>query len=463
MMLRRRSLVLLLVIAFIFTFVAPALAAPESVAPQALPAFDQKVVSRVSVDRAMEHVRALSVDIGSRPAGLANEHLAAEYISDVFEGLGYDVELQEFTVTGYRANVNIGNIIFDDGTIWETGAATDSAGTSIIGSVYHAGMGLPEDYPADIEPGFIALVSRGNPFTEIVANAKAAGAAGVIIYNTSFGGRGNYPSAFDPNVSTDIPVLGAAWIHGTRLIDMVNEGEVIVDLETARYTNRVSYNVIATKPAKNGNEDAPIVAVTGHYDSVVGSPGANDNGSGTALVLELARVLKSYNTDKEIRFIAFGAEEVGLVGANRYVQRLTDDEKARFMAVFNADMIATNHPNVTHLVAATPNGVQHIVTDSAAAAGARLGDSSLMPTTFGSSDHVPFHNAGIPAALFIWLGGDLVPSSYEIELFYHTPQDTIEENMSLERFETALNIISAAVFDVTRKDVPALTKSKIRN
>lgn len=459
-MFKNRPISLLLIIALLLTLASPAMTNPNGMPLQSLRAFDQKILARVSAERAMKYVEYLSKEIGTRPAGLPNEHRAAAYIANYFEGLGYSVELHEFAVTGSNANVNVGYITFGDGTLWETGAA--AGGFTVSGRVISAGNGLLEDYPAGLEPGFIALVRRGQPFANIVANAKQRGAVGVIIYNTQFGARGNYPSAFNPSVTTDIPVLGAAYIHGTRLLEQIAAGEVFVNLRTVRYTNRRSYNVIATKPATNGDPNAPIVAVTGHYDSVVGSPGANDNGSGTALVMELAAILKDLNTDKEIRFIAFGAEEIGLVGSNRYVQRLTPQEKERFIAVFNADMIATNHPNVTHLVAATPNGVQHIVTDSAKAAGARLGDSSLMPTTFGSSDHVPFHNAGIPAALFIWLGGGLVPSNYEIEMYYHTPQDTIEENMCLSRFQTALNIIGAAVFDVVRKQVPSLERSKIR-
>lgn len=459
---RRRLTVFLLVFALVLSLAAPAFANPnKGPAQQALAAFDQRIISRISAENALEHVRVLSEEIGTRPAGFPNEYLAGDYIASVLESYGYEVEFQEFPVTGGNANVNVGYITFEDGTLWETGS--NGGGLTASGRVINAGNGAPSEYPEDIEPGFIALVRRGTAFNTIAANAVAAGAAGVIIYNTQFGGRGNYPSAFSMTASTNIPVLGAAYIHGMRLIDMIDAGEeVYVDMETIRYTNRRSRNVVAVKPARKGIEDAPVVAITGHYDSVVGSPGANDNASGVALVLEMARLLSNVQTDAEVRFIAFGAEEIGLQGARYYVNQMGQAERSRFIGVYNADMIATNHPNVTHLVAATPNGVQHLVTDSSVAAGARLGDSSLLPSTFGSSDHVPFHDAGIPAALFIWLGGNLIPSSYEIELYYHTPQDTIDENMCLDRFQTALNIIGSAIFDVVRRDLPSLTNSALR-
>ena len=56
-----------------------------------------------------------------------------------------------------------------------------------------------------------------------------------------------------------------------------------------------------------------MITLTSHHDSVPGAPGANDNASGTAMVLELARVLKNLPTDTEVRFITFGAEELGLI------------------------------------------------------------------------------------------------------------------------------------------------------
>ena len=122
-------------------------------------------------------------------------------------------------------------------------------------------------------------------------------------------------------------------------------------------------------------------------------------------------------------------------------------------------MVATSYEPANNLYAMTPNGSTNIVTDSTMEAGARLGNSDILPGTFGSSDHVPFHNAGIPAALFIWMGVDSWdPLVYHIEKVYHTPQDTIENNISPERMQSALDIIGSGLFDVVRKNVPPLDK-----
>ena len=153
-MFKKKMLVVLLVVGMLLTMATPALTNPNGMPEQALPAFDQRILARVSAERALEHVRVLSEDIGPRPAGLPNEYLAGDYIASVFESFGYEVEFHEFAIPGSNANVNIGNITFEDGTVWETGSA--AGGLSASGPVFNAGNGAAENYPADIEPGFIA-------------------------------------------------------------------------------------------------------------------------------------------------------------------------------------------------------------------------------------------------------------------------------------------------------------------
>jgi len=299
-----------------------------------------------------------------------------------------------------------------------------------------------------------------------VANAEAAGASAVILYSL-VESRGNYGGAWNPSLRSSspagIPVLGAAFIQGEWLKDMLAQGPVSLDLQTKHYADLESVNVIGIKPPKNKDPDPDAVLLTGHLDTVVGAPGANDNSSGVALVLELARVYRGYNSDKELRFILFGSEERGLRGSRYYVNQLSFEEQDQIMAVFNGDMVATSYPVVTHLYAMTVDGELNLVTEAAEAAGMRLGNSSILPGEFGSSDHVPFHQVNIPAALFIWMRIDSWdPLEYYIEKVYHTPQDTIVENVSLERMQNALDIIGAAVFDVVRKEVPALENSRVR-
>ncbi|MCM3575379.1 M28 family metallopeptidase [Mesobacillus subterraneus] len=420
---------------------------------------DQKVVARVDAERAIEHVRYLSEEIGPRPGGLQAQQESAEYIANVLKSYGYEVEFQYFPV----ADQYIADVAFADGTSWQMAAAPKGkvSKEAVTGEVLFVEGGTNlADFPADTA-GKIVVLPRASSlagYRAQVDNAVQAGAAGVILQSL-VGSRGNYGQTFNPNLSTsvDIPVFGAAYIQGEWLKEQLAEGPVEISLSSEQFSDLESVNVIATKAPKEKNKNTKEVILGAHHDSVVGAPGANDNASGVGLMLELARVYKGYNTDKELKFIAFGSEERGLLGARYYVDQLTQEQRDNIEAVFVPDMVATNYGPAKNLYAMTPNGSNNIVTDSTVAAGARLGNSDILPGKFGSSDHVPFHNAGIPAALFIWMGIDSWdPLVYHIEKVYHTPQDTIEDNISSEKMKSALDIIGAGLFDVVRKDVPGL-------
>ncbi len=83
-----------------------------------------------------------------------------------------------------------------------------------------------------------------------------------------------------------------------------------------------------------------FVIVCGHFDSING-PGTNDNGSGTAIILELARILKDIPTDYSIKFIHFSGEEQGLLGSSRYVSQIVNgtNPKMDIKVVVNLDQV----------------------------------------------------------------------------------------------------------------------------
>ena len=449
------------------------------------------LLTRIDVDHAMDNVQTLSKEIGPRPAGSDSEHQAAEFLADYYQGLGYTVAVQEYPVDTFGPeNMGLASVelvdgedwfgeiefehetafgpydwgVYDEwhGTEWQMGASPHGTMTDVTlcGKLVNAGDGREADFTEEVE-GNIALVRRGEVEEyKIAQNADAAGAEAVIIYSL-VGGRGNLGQAFQPRlekvideeeeeeeteiVEVDIPVLGAAKIHGAWLTEMLEKDTVELCIDAYYNEDLISYNVEPTKPAEK--EDAPIIAITGHFDSVIGAPGANDNASGTAATMEMARAFKGFDLDVELRFINFGAEEVGLVGSRYYVEQLSEEEKERFMGVYNPDMVGTSDPYVEQLFAQTVDGEPNVVTDSMLAADERLGHNKVKQSQFPASDHVPFHYAGIDAALFIHMAGEGTPQDYYIEPIYHTPQDTIEDNICPERYEQSLEILGAAVLD----------------
>lgn len=200
-----------------------------------------------------------------------------------------------------------------------------------------------------------------------------------------------------------------------------------------------SYNVIATKRSHPNHDTGQIIVVGAHHDSVRNAPGANDDASGTGVLLEMARVLKNMPTDTEIRFIAFGAEERGLVGSRHYASTLTKDEVERTAAMFQMDMIGSR--DAGNLTMFTVDGQKNTVTDLAASAGVRVSQKIPPFSMLGRSDHVPFYELGIPAALFIHT---------PLEPWYHSPDDTIDK-ISKEKLQDVAYIVGSALY---RKNNP---------
>lgn len=412
-------------------------------------AFDRKITARFSSDNAMEHIYHLSVEIGPRVAGTEEEWETAEYIQNELESYGYNTHIQEFGIPD-RVEGSLTASYTDDEIPMRL--ATGSAGTDAEGltaEIYHAGLGYPEDFTEEAE-GKIALIQRGGfTFWEKTVNAAEAGAAGVIIYDNSASSNPFTPS-LGGNVAS-VPVMGITMADGEAMAAAAEDGHTAT-IQVTAFENQTSPNVIAVKEPKGGpptGQDPEIVYVTAHFDSVPGSPGASDNASGTGTALELARILKAYPTEKEIRFVFVGAEEIGLLGARHYVSELSDDEISRSAANFNMDMVGTAWEQATALYVNVVDGQPNAVWQAASAAAERLGNDTLVLFQRGSSDHVAFHDAGIDAANFI----RREPGTASLEPWYHTPEDTFDK-ISQERIQEAGELIGSAIYDFSSRTVP---------
>lgn len=446
-MVKKSCRILSMILVFMMVFSMSSFAAVNT---NASTAFDQKVLARIDSRKALEHIKYLSETIGPRVAGTAEERQAANYISKQFEKLGYDVEVQTFKINNVVSELTV-DILKDK--LFMVNTATGSGYTDldgITGKLVDCGLGATAtDFPADVK-GKIAFVQRGSVSFAIKAqNAEAAGAIGVLMYNNA---PGNVNPTLGEHKST-IPYISISLEDGQVILQAMKNSDVTVIIKAELMTE--SQNVIATRKPLKANTG--IVYITAHYDSVPHAPGANDNASGTAMLIEFARILKSYPTDKEIRFIACGAEEIGLDGSYYYVEHLSKNELDNSIANFNMDMIATSHGPCNILYADTTNGQPNLVTESAVASGMRLGNNILEVGKGSSSDHRYFSEIGIPAACFIW--GD---EDGNLEPWYHKPEDTIKINISLDRLQQAGEMIGAALYDVIRTDTRNLEKSAIR-
>jgi Zn-dependent M28 family amino/carboxypeptidase len=198
----------------------------------------------------------------------------------------------------------------------------------------------------------------------------------------------------------------------------------VVRYQKVAVGGRSSRNVIAERRGQAAAGSRQVVIVTAHLDSInlaggasAPAPGADDNGSGSAGLLEMARVLAAAGRH-DLRFILFGGEEQGLFGSRRYVQTLTAGERARIRAVVNMDMIGSLNSTTRSVLLEGAALAQRVLDGLARAAAtytALTVERSLKPF---ASDHVPFIDAGIPAVLTI-------EGSDNTNTAIHSERDTI--------------------------------------
>lgn len=419
----------------------PVFAKPvEATENQGAKVFDHQVIKKINAENIYNHIAALSKT--PRIAGTDAEDQAVQYVKNQFESYGFDVEVQPFQYYGYTSpHTTELKVEGYSGTL-NPSAFTYTVSGNVKGELVYAGLGKVDELRNVDLTGKIALIKRGDiSFADKVLNAAERGAVGVIIFNNVAGTINGTLGGANDNY---VPAVSLTKAEGDALADKLAYGEKLnatLKIEGARTGESTSHNVIATKKPTNKNKDTNnIIVVSSHHDSVPGAPGANDNASGTAMTLELARVFKNVPTDTEIRFITFGAEELGLIGSTYYVNNLSDDEIDRTVANFNLDMVGSR--DAGDLVMLTLDGNANLVTELAQASSTRLNGIATPFGQGGRSDHVPFAEVGIPAALFI---------HSPTEPWYHTPEDSIDK-ISKEKLQDVAEIVGAAVYEQARFD-----------
>ncbi|MEU5318707.1 M28 family metallopeptidase [Streptomyces sp. NPDC021056] len=155
-------------------------------------------------------------------------------------------------------------------------------------------------------------------------------------------------------------------------------------------SSRVGYNLIADWPGGDTNQ---VVMAGSHLDSVTSGAGINDNGSGSAAVLETALAVSraGYQPTKHLRFAWWGAEELGLVGSRYYVNNLSSTNRAKISGYLNFDMIGS--PNPGYFVYDDDPAIEKTFKDYFTGLGV---PTEIETEGDGRSDHAPFKSAGVP-------------------------------------------------------------------
>ncbi|MET1002909.1 MAG: M28 family peptidase [Acidimicrobiia bacterium] len=310
-----------------------------------------KLLECVRLDGVRAHQAALQAiadeNDGTRAAGTSGYTDSVDYVVETLTAAGWNVTLDEFPFqffppaqliqltpisASYETGVFVGSgtgIVDGDVLPVDINLVPPRASTSGCEAADFAGLNWSGD--ADI-----ALIQRGTcPFAQKALNAEAAGAEAVVIFNQGDTElrEGLIVGTLAPS-SVGIPVVGASFADGAALSQAGSTAHVQVDPSESR----PQVNVIAELPGAN---DENVVMAGAHLDSVQAGPGINDNGSGSAALLEVAEQLGKLHPQNTLRFAWWGAEEAGLIGSTEYVNGLSDDELARIALYLNFDMVGS--------------------------------------------------------------------------------------------------------------------------
>jgi Zn-dependent M28 family amino/carboxypeptidase len=281
------------------------------------------------------------------------------------------------------------------------------------------------------------------------------------------------------------PLMGDLIAIGPRVAG--SDGETKADMyiasafqaigyasETQRFTATAgnqsisSANIVAVKKGTSSQE----IIVGAHYDSTDAEPGADDNASGVAVMLEVAKLVLGTTTPYTIRFIAFGAEESGLLGSYAYLNQMSQDELQNVIVMVDLDSLVAGDTAYVYCDETQPT-VRDWALEWALGNGLDLQTIKNVSLTYpdkngiGSSDYVPFQAVGIPYVYFDatnWTLGDKkgttqVNASFgENGVIRHTKYDTLTylDASFPGRVDQHLNLFISVLYNLlTQYETPA--------
>ncbi|VXB98709.1 M28 family peptidase [Nocardioides sp. AX2bis] len=413
---------------------------------------------------------------GNRSTGTPGYQASKDYVVDRLRDAGYRPQVQPFTVDVFRENApsELEQVLPDPTTYVgdEDFAVMEYAGSGDVTAEVvvvdtdlspsaTSTSGCEDADFAGFPAGSIALMQRGTcGFVDKVTNAGEAGAAAAIIFNRGTEGEDGVLNGTLGGPGDYIPAVGASYATGLDLADDGTVARVAVDAvsESAR-----TWNVVAETPYGNGGN---VVMAGAHLDSVAEGAGINDNGSGSAGLLELAEAAAERGYFRNtVRFAWWGAEEQGLFGSDHYVSDLKADNPGALADIrmyLNFDMIGS--PNFARFVydgdgsTGGPEGpAGSAAIEKTFRKHFRGKDLASAPTEFnGRSDYGPFIAEGIPAG-GLFSGAEGVKTDEEAALFggtageaydacYHQACDDIS-NVNMR----AINQFTNAMADATAR------------
>ncbi len=422
--------------------IGAASAAPASASPNNNTV--KKLTKAVTAEGVLDHLEAFQAiadeNGGNRASGLPGYKESVDYVVEQLRGAGYEPRVQEFTFDYFEENSELIRISPDPKTFvngtdflrntFDTGSPEGSA----TGSLVPVGLVLDPSLPdnsnssgcegsdfAAFPAGSVALLQRGTcGFNVKALNAQAAGASAVIIMNEGQPGRTGLLNMIGDATGLTIPAVFATYAAGANLA--ATPGATVKVTVDYVADQRQTFNV--TAETSKGN-DRNVVMAGAHLDSVQDGAGINDNGSGSASLLETAIQMAKVKTTNTVRFAWWGAEESGLLGSEHYVGSLSEEELDDIALYLNFDMVAS--PNYMFGIYDGDNSGGTAAPGFIPAGSAQIedvferfyaerGEPSQDSEFSGRSDYGPFIAIGIPAG-GLFTGAEVPKSPAEAALY----------------------------------------------
>ncbi|WP_265111139.1 M28 family metallopeptidase [Halosolutus halophilus] len=382
------------------------------------------------------------VDIGDRMAGSDGEREAAELTRDALADAGArNARLDSFDIQGWtRGDSSIAASDEDLDCI----SLPRSPAERVEAPLVDLGYGLPEDFESAAVEGTVVMVRSDIPDyydryvhrREKYYHAVDNGAAAFVYRNHVEGclpPTGSVGTADDPIGA--IPAVGVSSEVGARLARRHEGDDVTVSVEADVHPAE-SQNV----HAELGPDTEERVLVTSHVDAHDIAEGALDNGAGTAAIVEIATALANREADLDTRveFVAYGAEEVGLVGSTHHAE---EADHETITAIVNNDGVVRGRT-----LEVTTHGFDGLETAVETIADRYDHPIETVPRLGPHSDHWPFVQWGVP-------GYHVMSTSDEVGRGWgHTFADTLDKLERRDLREQAI-LLTDLVVELAGSDV----------
>ena len=460
-------------------------AAPAAATAGAAPACEErtnntvaKLTDCVTLEGVMEHLQAFQdvadANDDTRASGTPGYTASVDYVQKRLEAAGWTVSRQGFEFPFFQENSSSFAQVAPEAATYAPGTdyavMTYSGTRDVTATARFVDVTVPPGAAANsstsgceasdfagFAAGDIAVVQRGTcPFGQKVANAEAAGAAAVVVLNEGQEGRTDVVQGTLGAPGATIPAVGVSYALGSTL-----DGATLRVAVDAVSEFRDTENVVAELPGATSDN---VVMAGAHLDSVPAGPGINDNGSGSAALIEVAENLTEAEPTNTVRFAWWGAEELGLLGSGHYVTTLTPGQREDIGLYLNFDMVGS--PNFARFIydgdlsafpapegVSVPEGsdqIEYVFEDFYEEQALFYEGSEFS----GRSDYQAFIEAGIPSG-GLFTGAEGVKQDYQAEAYggeagvaydpnYHQAGDDIT-NLDPEALDQNSDAIAYAV------------------